>query len=168
MANLTKIIIALIAGLTAGYLVGVQLAEAPGGDLRVEDENQPPAETAGLIVGDYTIAVLDQPPGNSVIVSKVVAKNVSWVVIREDRDGELGNILGAQRVQPGEHVNIRVELLRGTVEAGKYYAMIYSDNGDMIFDHRAGDEPRRDPLGNMIKADFEARSGRELPGGVSI
>jgi len=106
--------------------------------------------------GDFSkkiIVVKDQPAGFKVIVDSVSLENVGWVAIHEDRDGELGNILGAYRFENGTHSG-EVELLRNTVEGGTYYAVIYNDDGDREFDHKK-DVPLVDGLGNEIISEFK-------------
>ncbi|MCK5027314.1 MAG: hypothetical protein KAS07_02770 [Candidatus Pacebacteria bacterium] len=83
----------------------------------------------------YSLSVIDQSAGNVVHVSQVVLEQESWVAIREDNNGGLGNILGAYRYSTGTHTG-SVELLRGTESDVMYYAVVYIDDGDKIFDHK--------------------------------
>ncbi|MCK5096033.1 MAG: hypothetical protein KAR24_01620 [Candidatus Pacebacteria bacterium] len=85
--------------------------------------------------GEYSISVIDQEAGNIVHVSQAVLENEAWVAIREDRDGQLGNILGAYRYPAGTNSG-SVELLRGTEKGNIYYAVIYIDDGDKDFDFK--------------------------------
>jgi len=84
--------------------------------------------------GENTISVVDQPAGLKVIIESATLAEQGWVVIHEDRDGAPGNILGAQRFEPGTSAG-EVELLRNTVEGGLYYAMLHGDDGDGQFDY---------------------------------
>ena len=58
-----------------------------------------------------------------------------WVAVREDRDGVFGNILGAQYLPAGTYTNVTVDLLRGTEPGKIYYAVLYKDDGDKVFDY---------------------------------
>lgn len=80
-----------------------------------------------------SISVSDQVAGTYVNVSSVELSSMSWVVIREDNAGVPGKILGAQLFDSGKNTGT-VELLRGTVSGGTYYAVIHSDNNDRAFD----------------------------------
>jgi len=81
----------------------------------------------------YSVSVKDQEAGNIVRVSQVVLEKDSWVAIREDLQGGLGNILGASWYPAGTHT-ASIELLRATEVNSFYYAVMYSDDGDKAFD----------------------------------
>jgi hypothetical protein len=81
----------------------------------------------------YSVSVNDQSAGSIVHVSQVVLEKDSWVAVREDLQGGLGNILGAAWYPAGTHT-ASVELLRDTQPDSFYYAVIYADNGDKTFD----------------------------------
>jgi hypothetical protein len=101
-----------------------------------------------------SIVVKDQPAGLRVVIDSVTLEGSGWVAIHEDRDGELGNILGAQRFDAGTYKGL-VDLLRNTVEGGVYYAVIYSDDGDNLFDHKK-DSLVTGKDGNVVKSTFNA------------
>ena len=83
----------------------------------------------------YSFSVVDQSAGGVVYVSQLVFTAESWVAIREDSNGDLGNILGARRYPAGTHTGA-VELLRDTEPGQTYYAVVYVDDGDKDFDHK--------------------------------
>lgn len=88
-----------------------------------------------LLNEGYSFSVADQSAGGIVYVSHLVFAKEAWVTVREDNNGQLGNVLGAHWYPAGEQ-NGAVELLRNT-EAGKtYYVVIYVDNGDKKFDYK--------------------------------
>jgi hypothetical protein len=91
--------------------------------------------TNNIESGSSSVAVGDQKAGSEVDISNVKVEKETWVVIREDNGlGELGNILGASLFWSGTYNDGKVALLRPT-EAGKnYYAVLYTDDGDRIFD----------------------------------
>src|SRR3989338_6152319 len=51
--------------------------------------------------------------------------------------------------------NGKVELLRGTIEGGKYFAMLHADNGDRAFDPKL-DAPIVGKTGSPIMMEFTA------------
>jgi len=99
------------------------------------------------------IMVKDQPAGFRVIVDSVTLVDGGWVAIREDNEGEPGNILGAQKFEDGTNTG-EVELLRNTVEGGTYYAVLIADDGDGEFDHKK-DSPIIDNLGDPVLSQFK-------------
>lgn len=101
-----------------------------------------------------SITVSDQPAGLRVVVDSVTLEGSGWIAIHEDNDGKLGNILGAQRFDAGTYKGL-VDLLRNTVEGGVYYAVLYSDNGDNLFDHKK-DAIVTDKSGKVVKSTFNA------------
>ncbi len=147
-----KIALAFAAGLVVGagaMWLGGRLPEETGGSVL------PETGVSGIVTaGGNAIYVADQEPGIVVAVGKIVLASPGWVVIREDRGGEPGNILGARRFDAGEGRG-EVELLRGTVEGGIYYAILHGDDGDRSFDYTA-DLPLRDQQGNVISMKFRA------------
>ena len=104
--------------------------------------------------GGYSFSVADQSAGGVVYVSQLVFAEESWIAVREDNNGELGNILGAHRYPVGKQDGV-IELLRNT-EAGKtYYVVIYVDDGDKKFDHKK-DVLLTDNLGDVTATIFRA------------
>ena len=100
-----------------------------------------------------SISVSNQKAGAEVTIDQVVLQNTGWVVIHEDSNGMPGKILGAQLFDPGTGSGT-VELLRGTLPGGTYYAMLHSDNGDRAFDPKK-DLPLTDQGGAPIMQTFQ-------------
>lgn len=154
----------LIAGGASGFQLGRVVGErafpAPRDLMRsAPAPQQPPApEAAGLgsvLVSGNAIAVNDQPPGLTVVISMVTLAQDGWVVIHEGENGKPGRILGARRFNAGMNQSGSVELLRPTEEGRVYFAMLHADDGDRQFDHRR-DLPLADPQGNVILMRFVA------------
>jgi len=114
------------------------------------------AGTSGMLAESDAIVVNDQGPGTEVSIAKTIFEKGGWVVIHEDDGaGKPGKILGAQLFDPGSWDNGKVELLRGTIEGGRYFAMLHSDNGDRAFDPKL-DTPIIGKTGAPIMMEFEA------------
>lgn len=90
------------------------------------------------------IEVSDQSAGQTVLVDKVVLTGAGWVAVREDLEGQLGKILGAQRLDAGIHGPVLVDLLRQTVAGKNYYLVLYRDDGDKIFNQQLDSIIERD------------------------
>jgi len=88
-----------------------------------------------LLNEGYSFSVTDQSAGGVVYVSHLVFAKDAWVAVREDDNGQLGNVLGAHWYPAGEHSGA-IELLRNTQPEKKYYVVIYVDNGDKKFDFK--------------------------------
>lgn len=97
----------------------------------------------------------DQPAGATVLVKEVVFSRPFWIVVREDRKGSIGNILGALWLPSGTHQNREVELLRGTVTGGMYYVFLHDDDGDKKFSSSI-DLPMTDSFGKAFSVTFRA------------
>lgn len=91
------------------------------------------ASANNVEIDGYSLSVKDQSAGNVVHVSQVTLKENSWIAIREDSNGGMGNILGAAWYPEGRHT-ASVSLLRATEPDKIYYAVIYTDDGDKKFD----------------------------------
>lgn len=128
----------LIIGLIAGFLIGH--FAVPQGTFERSDMEEVVDEgsVTNSEVADFSstnIEVLDQDAGSRVFIKTISLNEKSWVAVREDVSGDMGNILGAVRLESGDHQNVEVELLRGTMAGGLYYVVVYKDNGDESFDH---------------------------------
>jgi len=136
-------IIAFVIGFLVAWLIwGNAGTPTPSGEetenTEVSGENAlsptgvalPPASSGSRLV------VADQAPGKSVTVSSASLDGAAWIVVREMVDGIPGSILGAQYLEVSGD-DILVELLRGTVEGGRYQALLWRDNGDRLFDYEA-------------------------------
>jgi len=149
-----KVISALIIGLIVGFAAGVfwqDRRSADRGDTsaqaKVETKSEtgkevPPVAT-GTTSGAETsvpsengLMVEDQAAGGSVEIASLDTKEVIWVAVREDKDGALGNILGAQKIFVGEGQKVTVELLRPTVSGNTYRVVLYRDIGTPAFNHK--------------------------------
>ena len=107
-----------------------------------------------VIAGSNEISVQNQAAGMVVEVELARFSIPGWVAVHEDRAGELGNILGARRLDPGIHLT-EVELLRPTVSGGTYHAVMYLDNGDRQFDS-SEDAPIKNAEDRLIESVFKA------------
>jgi hypothetical protein len=157
------LVIAIIAaGLIFGFVVGRAIKGKEAGEI-ISDE-QKATTTAETLIGKTekntpnlsTVALIgDQPAGKAVNVSKVSLSDNAWVVVREDANGEMGNILGAQWLPKGTVSETTVDLLRGTESGKKYYVVLYNDNGDRIFG-MTSDFPMKNN-GALISMTFTAK-----------
>lgn len=82
------------------------------------------------------LRIEDQPAGAAVQIANISAKEIIWVAVREEKDGKVGNILGAQKVFVGDNQKASVDLLRPTVAGGAYRVVIYRDTGSPAFNYR--------------------------------
>jgi len=158
----------LAVGLIVGFLLGrfpipkqdTEIAEEDKEDnarpVVVEDTlnttARPLPEPVLAAQGDV-VHVKDQQEGSQVFLSRLELTRSGWAAVREINDGVLGNILGAKRFDAGVHQGI-IPILRNT-EAGKHYVVIlYTDDGDKIFDFEK-DAVIVDTEGNLVLMQFE-------------
>ena len=141
---LIAFIVGLLVGVGATWLwyekgsgAAMKAAETPlTGEMSdvSPESSQVAASVAGVSVsGEGSISVLPQPAGMTVAIAQVVMPQSGWVVIHEDNAGAPGRVLGAQRFDMGTFTGA-VDLLRGTVAGGIYYAMLHADDGDRQYD----------------------------------
>ncbi len=88
------------------------------------------------IPASASITAQDQAEGSMVTIAEVKLTVSGWVVVREELNGQMGNVLGAQRFDAGSYAGGQVELARGMVAGARYYALVYADDGDRMFDHK--------------------------------
>lgn len=122
----------------------------------VEEESTSNVSTNNnAVVEGYTFSVADQTSGDSVQVSQVSFEKKAWIAVRDDMNGTMGNILGAYLYQEGVVQNNPIDgLLRATKPASSYYAVVYIDDGDMLFDFKK-DTLLVDAQGTVVSKQFK-------------
>lgn len=150
--------VAFLAGLVIG--IGSTWLYFTGGEPKAAVDTEPGKEKVEGSRIDRTVSseenwvvVEDQFPGNQVQLKAVSFSDSGWAAVYEDRDGEPGNILGAQRFDAGEHTGT-VDLTRGTEEGSLYYVILHRDDGDREFDFKI-DTQLLDEDGNRIEMKFQ-------------
>lgn len=84
--------------------------------------------------GSGAVSVVDQLAGTTVAVESVTVPPPGvWVAVREVTGRNLGNVLGAVRVD-GPKSAVSVPLLRATEPNRPYAIQLYRDDGDGSFD----------------------------------
>ena len=144
--------VALIVGFIIGFVVGDRLnnedittGTQTGTQTATSTQTGTQTGTQTLGTGTQTgtgsqvatgdmLTVENQSAGNIVMAATVTAADSSWVAVREEIGGALGNVLGARRVDAGEYVDVAIPLLRSTIAGNVYHVVIYRDNGDKMFD----------------------------------
>ncbi len=99
------------------------------------------------------VVVLDQFPGNIVYISSVQLSKPGFVVIKSDKNGVAGDVLGSQYFDKGINPG-KITLSKSTVDGGMYYAQLFLDDGDKKFDSTK-DLPVNDSSGNAIMKLFK-------------
>jgi hypothetical protein len=100
-------------------------------------------ESATLESG--AVSVANQPFGESATVESVTVPPPGvWVAVREVNGGDLGNVLGAERVA-GPRSAVTITLLRATEPGRSYAIQLYRDDNNGSFD----------PAINSVYVDFD-------------
>lgn len=123
---------------------------------RGDSSSESTSEAPRIVVsGNGAISVSDQPAGVVVELGEVEYPTTDgWIVIHDDIAGELGNALGASRYSTEVSLlPATVELLRSTESGNTYHAVLYSENGDRVFD-LDDDQPLTTTSGRMMEAVF--------------
>lgn len=120
------------AGAAGGLLDAVR-TEKTGGMKAATEKS---AMSVTMETAAVELQVADQPAGANVQVARVSTKEIIWVAVREEKDGKVGNILGAQKVFVGDGQKVTVDLLRPTTAGGAYRVVVYRDTGSPAFNYR--------------------------------
>ena len=124
----------------AGFLLGILLVGAwwfSGSEYSVSPapsvpSSHPPSPEPAPESG--AVSVVDQPAGATVVVESVTVPPPGvWVSVRETDGDQLGNVLGAVRVN-GPRTAVSVPLLRPTEPGLSYAVELYRDDGNDVFD----------------------------------
>ncbi len=92
-----------------------------------------PSATVGGTTASFSVSA--QAAGLTVNVMNVKADAPTWVAVRDYRGGQLGNVLGARRIEQSQ-AGVAVQLLRSTKAGETYAVVLYRDNGDKLFSHQ--------------------------------
>jgi len=129
--------------------------EIPLPDLGPESKTEPVAKREKTS-GQNSLLVEDQKAGSEVIVSELNLEKASWVAVHDDKEGKPGNVLGAHWFPAGKSVKVTVELLRPTLSAKIYYALLHEDALDDKLYASSKDLPLEDASGEVISVKFQA------------
>lgn len=136
-------------------LVGYYMFKGSDVKTVTDDTNTAVDNTSTDAKNTNRVVVTDQFPGNIVYLSSVQLSNPGFVVIKKDKAGTPGDIIGSQYFDKGINPG-KVTLKSSTTEGSLYYAVIYADtDGNKIFDS-AKDMPVKDASGNDIMKTFRA------------
>ena len=135
-----------VAGVMLGVLLaGVWFVGNNAGFMSLPVSSPNATTTEPVTQESNALSVANQPPGNAVIVESVTVPPPGvWVAVREVTDGNLGNVLGAARVN-GPRSSISISLLRATEPNRSYAAELYRDDNNGSFD----------PSLNSVYVDFD-------------
>lgn len=146
-----KTVVAFISGLLIGGLLVWVFSSSPESAVapEVEDEDtkevvstdtketkvEAKTEVTKVAVGEGSILVPDQAAGKLVTIGKLTLPSESgWVVVRDFKDGVVGNILGAARFSTEEGlIPTTVDLIRGTVAGTTYQVVYFTNEGGIEF-----------------------------------
>lgn len=127
----TKVLIVFIVGFVLGLLVMPIITGDKSNqffDKKIENK-----EKNTMLKNINSIIVNNQLAGDRVLLENITLSQSGWAAVHEDINGDLGNVLGAQRFNAGSNSGY-VELLRNTETGNLYYIILYKDNGDGKFD----------------------------------
>ncbi len=128
-----------------------------GASVEVEADN---AEDVTIGASSTEAIIVESQPASDTVSLNMVnlqaGESGGWVVIHEIKDGMMANALGAARRDSGEYADIKVYLLRSTVQGGTYAVVLYNDNGDKQFSIKT-DNPLTDSNGKYVMSTFVAQ-----------
>lgn len=119
------------------------------------------------LAGD-ALVVLDQRPGDRVFVNAVNLSKNGFLIIKKDASGSPGAIVGVSEfLIAGDYSKIDVGTTESMADGLKYYASLYADNGDGIFDPKSDTEVRS-AGGDYVEMDFMVSRDAADPRTVEI
>lgn len=115
-----------------------------------------PTATAAATVADSTVVVVNQKASSSVKIDQAALVKPGYIVIHEQKDGELGPTIGnSQLYQAGTFENVTVELSRPAVSGETLYAMLHDDDGNGVYEFPGPDAPTQNAAGQVVLLPFE-------------
>jgi len=149
MSDSNKLVLTVVIGILVGLVLGRLLwyGKVPSSDVDsygtttsssedidatadVTTTTTSKLDTDTSISSTDSVAVARQTAGDSVLVS-VVAKETVWVMVRDNKNGSFGNILGAKHFGPGS-ATVAVPLQRETEAGNSYYVVLAPYNNGVL------------------------------------
>lgn len=140
--------------------------------MEVQDNENVVEETGGASgqfakLANDAIVVMDQRPGDVVIASVVSLSKDGFVVIKKDEEGKAGGIIGVSEfLTVGAHSKIDIGTTESLMDGLTYYAELFEDNGDGVFDPKKDGHVRWN--GDDIYTIFNIDKNAADPGSVEI
>ena len=104
---------------------------------------------------DYKVEAENQKAGSVAVVKTFNTSKRSWIAIADDRDGDIGYVLGAYRLSAGQYQNVEIDLVKPMQAGAKYHVIVYEDNGDNSFNYKT-DTLVLDSNGKVLQSEFTA------------
>ena len=124
------------------------------------------ASSLKMVVGRNAININEQRARTLATVSFVILEKKGYVIVREMKNGNPGDIIGISALIPaGQSSHVAVALSKALEDGSTYAAMLYEDDGNEVFDS-ASDVPVTSDDGSGIMMEFQAstnaNSGEEM------
>lgn len=114
-----------------------------------------PIETQ-VTIKDSSILVSNQPSGESVSIDSATLVNPGYIVIHEQKDGELGPVIGNSPLfEAGTFENVSVDLDRLSIAGETLYAMLHDDDGNAQYEFPGADVPTLNSAQEVVVLPFE-------------
>lgn len=175
-----NIIIAIVGLLTVVGVVWSSKALAPTAPVPATSNdnvepgsvvhNLPPDGGASSFarIADNALFLVEQRPGNMIIVNIVALLSPGYVVIHESANGKPGAIIGASALlENNGGQNIPITLIRPAKDGEELIAMLHTEKSVAGFDPQT-DLPIRDTEGNIIHAVFGVSASALDPSTIEI
>lgn len=128
-------------------------------DTLVENENMQDSvngspDNLNILKGASPIFVSQKTPSDILELDWLMVDVPTFVVIQKDDNGVTGEIIGYSDLRSeGPNEDIDISLEEETISGNYYYAVVYADDGDGVFDPDQ-DEVLNDDEGNPIQHRF--------------
>ena len=97
------------------------------------------------------IVVSDQTGGSSVTIDSASLVGSGYIVIHEQKDGELGPVIGHSSLySAGTYKNISVTLDRTSTSGETLYGMLHDDDGNGDYEFPGADTPTKNNAGEVV------------------
>jgi hypothetical protein len=109
--------------------------DTTAGEETAEPQEEAPAETPTLEVGDGNIVVNNQPAGIAIALERATYPvSEGWIGVREFNNEQLGFILGVVRFSESQGLVPEEIILQRPTTAGNDYAIVvFTEDGDFDF-----------------------------------
>ncbi len=119
-------------------------------------ENAPVTENWPTSAGAYEVQIGDQEAGNNIKIDSLTFPQDGWLVIYTNENNQPKHIISAYRFGEGTVKNFDMGLITELEPATLYHAVIFSDDGDKVFNYTQ-DQRILGEGGNIMSVSFETK-----------
>jgi hypothetical protein len=130
----------------------IEISEQEEAELVVKDSE------AKLAPEKFFFIIANVTPGKKITINSVSFENPGYVVVFTDKEGMPNKVFARSEILTGVYSDVSIDLPRNISEGEIFYAVLFADNGDSVFEVPGDDVPLVDKNNSPIIKRIVVRS----------